>query len=311
MNFYNEELEKLSEQIDKKKHLKNKLESLEGQQKQLRKRVSELHLIMIEEQKDVEKLDGISLATLFYSIIGKKEAMLDAERKEAYAAAVKFETTNKELEDVEKDIIKCKSELLDLFDCEEKYNRLISEKTEEIKVSGNPISTEILQYEEELAGLKSQEKELNEAIFAGNQAKNVIDEIRNLLDDAESFGKWDLWGGGLVTDIMKHDRLDSAQSKVETLQIKLRKFKTELSDVQLGVDIKINIDGFLGFADFFFDDIFTNLVVMKQINSSKNTMNEIKHNILTVLNKLETSIAANQRKQKNIQKMIDELILKA
>lgn len=311
MNFYNEELEKLREQIDKKKHLKNKLESLEDQQKQLRKRVSELHLIMIEEQKDVEKLDGISLATLFYSIIGKKEAMLDAERKEAYAAAVKFETTNKELEDVEKDIIKCKSELLDLFDCEEKYNRLISEKTEEIKVSGNPISTEILQYEEELAGLKSQEKELNEAIFAGNQAKNVIDEIRNLLDDAESFGKWDLWGGGLVTDIMKHDRLDSAQSKVETLQIKLRKFKTELSDVQLGVDIKVNIDGFLGFADFFFDDIFTNLVVMKQINSSKNTMNEIKHNILTVLNKLETSIAANQRKQKNIQKMIDELILKA
>lgn len=311
MNFYNEELEKLREQIDKKKHLKNKLESLEDQQKQLRKRVSELHLIMIEEQKDVEKLDGISLATLFYSIIGKKEAMLDAERKEAYAAAAKFETTNKELEDVEKDIIKCKSELLDLFDCEEKYNRLISEKTEEIKVSGNPISTEILQYEEELAGLKSQEKELNEAIFAGNQAKNVIDEIRNLLDDAESFGKWDLWGGGLVTDIMKHDRLDSAQSKVETLQIKLRKFKTELSDVQLGVDIKVNIDGFLGFADFFFDDIFTNLVVMKQINSSKNTMNEIKHNILTVLNKLETSIAANQRKQKNIQKMIDELILKA
>ena len=38
-----------------------------------------------------------------------------------------------------------------------------------------------------------------------------------------------------------------------------RRFKTELADVEITADLQITVDGFLKFADFFFDGLFTDL----------------------------------------------------
>ena len=53
------------------------------------------------------------------------------------------------------------------------------------------------------------------------------------LSDAEGWATWDLFGGGLLSDIAKHSALDAAQDAVNVLQSKLRSFKTELVDVNM------------------------------------------------------------------------------
>lgn len=44
----------------------------------------------------------------------------------------------------------------------------------------------------------------------------------------------------------KHSELDDAQRQVQNLQEDLRRFKTELVDIEISADLHVSIDGFWG-----------------------------------------------------------------
>ena len=55
---------------------------------------------------------------------------------------------------------------------------------------------------------------------------------------------FDLFGGGLISDLAKHGHLDSAQHNVALLQSQLRRFRTELADVGGAASgMQVSIDG--------------------------------------------------------------------
>ena len=111
-SIYDEELKKLLEQINEKKHLESKLSLLTNRRSGLYDRASELKAIKLSEQADVDKLEGRTLAAFFYYVVGKKDELLTKEREEAYAAAVKYDAIAMELESVEADIKYCEDQLL-------------------------------------------------------------------------------------------------------------------------------------------------------------------------------------------------------
>ena len=116
-----------------------------------------------------------------------------------------------------------------------------------------------------MAKLHSQIKELTEAIWAGKDALRTTHQVLETLDSAKGWSTWDIVGGGLLVDIAKHRELDHAQEQVEQLQIDLRRFKTELVDVEITAELQVSVDGFLKFADFFFDGLFADWAVLDHI----------------------------------------------
>ena len=76
-------------------------------------------------------------------------------------------------------------------------------------------------------------------------------------------------GGGLMADLAKYEELDDAQEQIEQLQVELRRFKTELSDVEIAADLQVTVDSFLKFADFFFDGLFADWAVLDHINQAQ------------------------------------------
>lgn len=54
-----------------------------------------------------------------------------------------------------------------------------------------------------------------------------------------------------MTDMMKHSKINDASRYVEQAKWDLQKFQRELKDVNLPTEVKIEIGGFLSFADFF------------------------------------------------------------
>lgn len=56
-----------------------------------------------------------------------------------------------------------------------------------------------------------------------------------------------------MSDMMKHSHIDDAKNRLNNAQSLMRNFRTELADVNMNLDIHINTDGFMKFADFFFD----------------------------------------------------------
>ena len=293
MKFYDEQLQRLQEQIARKRQLESQVSELRTQRTTLSDHVWELNGIQLQEQADVDKLEGRSLASFFYNVIGKMDEQLTKEREEAYAARVKYDAAARELAAVEDDLARFEAELSSLRNCEQQYEAVLKEKAEAVKVAGGTTAEEILTLEERLSFLKSQSRELREAISAGNSALNTTNHVLSSLDSAEGWGTWDLFGGGLISDLAKYSHLDEAQGNIEHLQSQLRQFKTELADVKITADMQVNVDGFLRFADYFFDGLFADWAVLDQIHQSQSQVSSTKYqieNILTQLNEMQHTV---------------------
>lgn len=82
---------------------------------------------------------------------------------------------------------------------------------------------------------------------------------------------WDTFlGGGLIVTMMKHDDLDKSESALHEAQLNLERFEAELSDVQNGAidELIVERGSFVTFADYFFDDIFSEWSIHNRINDS-------------------------------------------
>lgn len=308
MTYYDEKLQQLQEQMARSKQLEAMIKELRSQRDSLAAEVRELESIKLEEQADVDRLEGRSLAAFFYNVIGKMDEQLDKERQEAYAARVKYDAAARELEGVEADLRRYESELSALRGCEHRYDEVLKEKADAIKAAGGSNGEEILKLEERNAFLESQKKELQEAISAGNAALSTTQQVLSSLDSAEGWGTWDLFGGGLVADLAKHSHLDEAQGAIEQLQSQLRRFKTELADVTIQADMQVNVDGFLRFADYFFDGLFADWAVLDKINQSQSQVQNTKSQIASVLSRLDSMMRTLGQEQVQIKSKLDTLV---
>ena len=311
MTYYDEKLKALQEKISCSRQLTSMLKELRGQRDTIAARVRELEAIKVDEQADVDRLEGRSLASFFYNVIGKMDERLNKEREEAYAARVKYDAAARELEAIDGDIQRCESELSGLRGCEREYEATLREKANAVKSEGGARAEEILKLEERHAYLESQKKELREAISAGNSARSTAESVLSSLDSAEGWGTWDLLGGGLLADMAKHSHLDEAQGAIERLQSQLRRFKTELADVTIHADMQVNVDGFLRFADYFFDGLFADWAVMDKISQSQSQVQSTKNQIDSVLSRLNSMMSAAEREQAQTKSKLDALVLEA
>lgn len=311
MAYYDEKMQSLRLQIEQKRHKESKLKELYFQRESLSVKVDELKKCKLDEQADVEHLEGHSLTAFFYGVIGKMDEKLDKEREEAYAASVKYDVAAYELYAVEEDIKRCEAELDELRQCEQQYEQIVKDKLEAVKSLGTKETEEILRVEERISYLKGQAKEIQEALSAGQTALETTDNILSSLNSAEGWGTWDLIGGGFLSDMIKHGHLDEAQRKVEYLQVQLRRFETELTDVKISADMQVGIGGFLGFADFFLDGLFADWAVLDKINKSQAQVQNTKSQIEHVMGSLTAMLSVNDKSLENEKAVLNDLITKA
>lgn len=116
--------------------------------------------------------------------------------------------------------------------------------------------------------------EMNEAIIAGKQALHSMKMARESLKSAGNWGIADMFGGGFIVGMMKHSRLDEAEQRLEEAKQQMCRFQKELRDVELPCEIHVHVDGFLTFADFFFDGIVADWLVQSKINHAKQELDE-------------------------------------
>lgn len=129
------------------------------------------------------------------------------------------------------------------------------------------------------------------------------------MSKAGSWGTFDIWGGGLLSDLAKHDHIDQAQNLIEALQVQLRRFNAELTDVNQRIDATpVVIDSFTKFADFFFDDIFSSIRVRNKIDDSIGSLNQTRIQIERMLDRLQQMLARTEQTIKNSQFALENLI---
>lgn len=311
MQYLNEQLRQLQEKVARKSQLQARISGLRGQRSVLLDKVAELEKIALREEADVTRLEGRSLAAFFYNVVGKMDEKLDQERREAYAARVKYDAAARELKAVEDDLWNCTREMDSLALCEDHYRMCLEEKAAAIKASGSADGLEILRLETAIQMAECQLKELHEAVDAGQSALFMTKNVLSSLDSAEDWGTWDLFGGGLLADLAKHEELDNAQATIEKLQIQLRRFRTELTDVKVDANVQISVEGFARFADFFFDGLFADWAVMDRISQAQSQVRKTRGQIENVLQQLRELIRITEADRDRNRAALDSYIVNA
>ena len=75
--------------------------------------------------------------------------------------------------------------------------------------------------------------------------------------------------------------------------------------------MQINVDGFLRFADYFFDGLFADWAVLDKISQSKDQMQNTKQKIESVLSRLKAMMRSVEQEQTQMKRKMDALVMQA
>lgn len=131
------------------------------------------------------------------------------------------------------------------------------------------------------------EKEKREAINAGNRALRSLREAQDNLNSAKNWGIWDMFGGGFISTMAKHSKMDCAKENIEQAKYDLKNFSQELNDVNLAYHLDIETGDFLSFADWFFDGFVVDWMVQDKIKQASRQVAEALQKVEEILRHLQ------------------------
>jgi hypothetical protein len=220
------------------------------------------------EQKDVERLEGMSLSRVLASLGGSRDERLSRERAEADAARYRVAEAQARLEVIRREHETAQERLDELAPAPAAYAATLDEKERYLSAFGDPRGGSLLRLAEERGRLSAELKETNEANRAAAAALEALSQVQDRLGSASSWSTYDTWfGGGAIASTIKHDRMDEAAHAAATADQRLAVLRTELADVSdPGLTApQLAVGGGTRFADVWFDNFFTDIAVGDRI----------------------------------------------
>lgn len=297
-------MEERNRLMARRQQIENNIATMEALLPQLQRSVR-------QEQEDVDRLESGGLSSFLYGVLGRQEEKLEKERREAGEARQKYQdalrtlqTLNKEKEDLE-------ASLRALEGAAAAYQRAFDEKRRRLLAAKSPEGDRLRRLEEDGRQLRALKKELREAQNAGQQVMDQISAIQRSLESASAWGAADLFSDSFFADLGKYGSLDEAQRQIGELNRLLGRFSRELEDINVSFQLSADLGGGMRFADIFFDNVFTDAMAYRRIDSLRNQVRDIRlqtERHMELLDRKQTSVAGALQEKKQA---AEELILQA
>ena len=310
MNNINEEFIKIELERDKLKRLNSKLLAIENEINKTEKTFEKLKRKLSKEKKDVDKLESFSLSSIYYKMKGNIDEKISKEKFEFLEAQAKYI----ECDDYLKRLLSNKQSILkeisQLGDLDLKYNDLVEKSSDYILSLNNEKSKKVSDILSKIKFVSIENKEIQEALFEGDNLIPYIDNAISALNSAKSWGIYDMMGGDLIATMAKRSKMNDASNALNSIKIMLSKYNSELNDLSQNISISLNLNGFSGFMDYFFDNFFTDYFIQGKINSALNSSIKLKNNVLNIQNKLTNSLNINQVELESLKLELEEELKK-
>ena len=133
-------------------------------------------------------------------------------------------------------------------------------------------------------------KEIREAIAAGERALYSLRAAQDKMNSARGWGIIDMFGGNLLTGLIKHSQAHDASRYVEDAKRDLAVFQNELQDVRDLQGLNVEVGDFLTFADFFWDGLLADILVQSRINDARRKIADAIRRTEDVVQRLKSSL---------------------
>lgn len=310
-NELDDKLNKCLEDMSEAKRCKKLYKSTKEDCDKLKSKWEELKEQLQKEQHDVDKLTKITFTNFLHTIMNDKTEQLDKEQREAIEAKQKCDSVYIQLQDSQTLLEKLKSRYDKLSKAEDEYKSLLEDKRKYILANMPDKWEEIKNLMDEDRTINDVLKEIREAIDAGSKTLSCIDNAKSSLDSAHSWGTLDMLGGGAISTMAKRQNMSDAQEYMSGMQKHMSLFARELKDVNTDVIADLEIDGFLGFADYFFDGFFVDWAVQSKIEGAQNKVYDTGLQVEKIIDSLKLQKKELDGKKRQINDRIKEIIREA
>lgn len=315
MNYQDEQRQELNsklreciEKISEANRYEKLINNTRQDYSRLEKKWQELKKILEKEEHDVEKLNKMTFTNFLHTILNDKTEKLDKEKHEALTAKLKCDSVFSQLQECKITLSELTEKYNLLNHTKEDYEALLKKKRNFILAYMPSKWNEIEKLIEKDKIISSQLKEINEAIDAGNHTLTYINHAMDALQSAENWGTWDMLGGGLIATMAKREKMSKAQDYITDMQKWISTFARELKDVDTSINSDLQLDSFLGFADYFFDGFFVDWAVQSKIHSAQNKVNNTYSEVKNILRKLRFEANNLNKRRKEIDNSITTII---
>ncbi|WP_092379943.1 hypothetical protein [Micromonospora phaseoli] len=242
------------------------------------------------EEKDVARLEGLSLTRVLASLRGARNDMLAREQAEADAARYRVAEAAARLAALRREHEAAQVRLNQLAEAPTAYAAMLDEKERYLAGSGDPRGALLLELADRRGRLTGELREVGEARHAAHAAQEALMRVRRELDSASGWSTYDtFFGGGMVSSAIKHSRLDDAARAAAHADRCLAVLRTELADVD-GMNLiapRLAIGSLTRFVDVFLDNIFTDLAVRSRIKQAVQNVDQCAQLVREVRARLE------------------------
>lgn len=285
LNEINIKLKKLKNDVSLKSTLNCDIEMLDNNLNKEEKELRYLERQLNKEKKQMDDLNKLSISNIFTSIFKNKKSKKENQEKEYLDAKVKYE---KQLLIVNslREKIKIKINELDKIEnCEEEYDKLMDEKINVLKLQGDYFTKEKIRLLDEKL---NEYLKINEDIRKTHKiGKNLLEEVKLAKHDLEWSKKWgkvDMVAKDSMSSIAKQNKIRKVKLKFENIEKLINQFNKELEGIKIN---NLEFSNITFAMDIFFDNIFTDISVQRQINDSIEDIERLEDKVQNILYKLQ------------------------
>lgn len=282
---WNEQLSALRAQMAREQELSALQQELEGKHSALQEQVRQLDTARERELRDVASLEG-GLKRLLYSAVGKLPEKQEKEQSEADAAQAAYAAAVQELAKLETELQAVKDEASSLYGCAGRYERTLEQKAQALSQLDTEPARQLKELGDRRSALQNQKKQLREATLEGTTARRNAERLLKYLKEAEGWGTYDMLGGGMVSALAKHSKLDEAAEAARDLQRATTRFYSELRDVQNDLP-DLSFSQSWRMADLLFDHIYIDWKVLSQIQAARDRADAVYRRIVGAMDALD------------------------
>jgi hypothetical protein len=241
-------------------------------------------------ERDVERLEHLSLARVLAALHGAREDALAREKAEAEAARYRYADARQRLDVVRAELAGLEGRLAELAEAGSAYADALAAKERYLTRSADPRGARLLALAEERGRLAAELRELRRAAHDADAAGQALAEVDDRLGTAANWSTFDTYfDHGMIANAIKHDRIDQAAQAAREADRRLGALRSDLAELG-GLEPtapRLEISSGFRFADIFFNNFFSDLAVGRQIRDAQDTLDRSVEQVRALQDRLE------------------------
>ncbi|MFJ7666147.1 hypothetical protein ACIQXI_03525 [Lysinibacillus sp. NPDC097195] len=286
------EQEKLHGQLRSAKRLSEQQLLIEGQIAHVEQEITKHSVELNQIRLKLQKLEGFSFMNMIRTWTGQQDELLAEKVDKAVILELKINESKKMQKDLTVDLSQVNLKIAQINEkqLQEALSTLHVKKKSYLHLHDPQQALQLEQLANEEVITKQLIIEIIEAEEAGDIALTKLGQAAASLHSANGYSIWDTFiGGGLIATHLKHEALDETESQLHDAQIALQRFHNELLDIQdmSTTTLHVETDGFVKFADYFFDDIFSAWSVHSKISTAREQVSRVQDDVHNTIRRLQ------------------------